>query len=903
MSLLKGLKARARSIFAAGATEARMEEEFRFHVEMEARRLQLAGVPVAEAQRRALVAFGGMDHHREAMRDGRGARWLDDLAGDVRYALRAVRRSPGFAAAVAVTLGIGIGINGIIFGFVNSLLFRPLPARDPRQLVAMFVVDTRSGDIGELAYDDYRDYRDRSGAFAGLAGAMGVPLNLVASAGQGAAPAAADMVWGEMVTEDYFAVLDMRPALGRLFRPSDAPQGANPFAVLSYDSWQRRFHGDSSVVGRVVRINGTEFTITGVAPRGFRGMRTFSFWPEMWVPAGMHDVIQPGSGGVLNGRGRGWMLVFGRMRPGRSIAETQRDAAAFASQLAREYAATNANFSVMLIPAAAGYDHPGFVKPRVLMLASVMGIFAAVVTLLIICANLANMQLARAAARAREIAIRLSLGCSRARLTRQLVVESLVLAIPGALVAAFIVRLSPFLEQYMVPRLQFRVGLNAAPDYRVALFTALAGVLAVALFGLAPALRASRPDLVPALSSVIGEKRRGARQGGRLRGVLVVSQLAMSVILLVGGTLFVRSLFAARGADLGFDASDRLLMSVNLGLQNKDEQRGRRFYDDVLTRTRALPAVVSAAWAFPVPFDTYGRGLSLYVEGAHTRSKDGTIVIDGSWVSEDFVKAMGLRLQSGRDFTLTDSAGTPRVMVVSRSLATRLWPGKDPVGQRARLGGASGTEITVIGVVGDATFASVGTGAVARAYIPLRQRYRDWSTLVVHTRGDPAAVAPQVRSIVASLDPTLPTFGVMSMRDAVESGFSTSRMAASISGFFGVFALLIAAVGLYAVVAASVSDRTREIGVRMALGSTPSGVLRFIMWGGARLGAWGLAIGLAGAAGVAKSMGSLLFGLSPGDPVTFALVPLVLALVVLVATYLPARRAVKLDPVAALRSE
>jgi predicted permease len=706
-----------------------------------------------------------------------------------------------------------------------------------------------------------------------------------------------------MVTENFFSVLGMRPAIGRFFTAVDGPRGGNAFAVLSYDSWRQRFHGDSSIVGRVVRVNGSEFTITGVAPRGFKGLRTFGFWPEMFVPVGMHNVIMPGSTQLLEGRGPGWIYVVGRMHPSWTIQRTDRAANLFATQLASTYPGTDANVGVTLLPGASGFDHPGFVKPRVLVLASVMGLFASIVTLLIICANLANMQLARASARTHEIAIRLSLGCSRMRLARQLLAEALVLSIPGTVLATMSVRLSPWLEQYLVPHLQFRVGIGATADYRVALFTAGVAILAVLLFGLTPALRVTRRSLAPTPASVIGARVRDARPRGRVRGMLVVTQLAMSVVLLVGGTLFVRSLFAARAMDLGFDASNRLLLSVNVGLQSYDEARGNRFYDDVLTRIRALPDVVSAAWAFPVPFDTYGRSASLYVPGARTNARDGTLSTNSSIVSDDFVKALGLRLERGRDLAAGDSGGAPRVMMVSRALATRLWPGRDPIGQRARQGSASGPEVMVVGVVRDAAFLSLGDHSPDRAYLPIRQNYREWETLVVHTRGEPLIALPRIRAIVASVDPSLPPFGIMTMQQSVESGFSTSRMAASVAGFFAALALLIAAVGLYAVVAGSVMERTREIGVRLALGSTPSGVLRFIMSGGARLGAWGLAIGLLLGLIVAKLMGGLLYGLSPSDPVTFVIAPIVLAVVVLVATYLPARRAVKLDPIAALRSE
>jgi predicted permease len=405
------------------------------------------------------------------------------------------------------------------------------------------------------------------------------------------------------------------------------------------------------------------------------------------------------------------------------------------------------------------------------------------------------------------------------------------------------------------------------------------------------------------LSNVLGgQALQASGRPPRLRGALVVSQLALSVVLLAGGALFVRSLIVARTTDVGFDPRDRVMLSVNVGLQGYDEARGLRFYDELLRRTRALPNVVAATFAFPAPFDTYDRSIALYVEGL-ANSRDGAIGAQASFVGDDVARALGLRLLAGRDLSRADTAGAPQVMVVSRSLAERLWPGRDPVGQRARRGNASGAEVTVVGVVADAKFLMLGGGSAARAYVPVRQRYRDNETLVVHTRGDPAQTLTLLRDVVGSIDPTLPTFGAMTLEAAVSGGFATSRTAAWLAGFFGVLALLIAAVGLYAVVAGNVSSRTREMGVRMAMGSTPGGIVAYLMRGGARLGLIGLAIGLVGALGVSRSMAALLFGLSPNDPVTFTIVPLALGVVVLIATYLPARRAAKLDPVAALRSE
>jgi predicted permease len=901
VSGLKAMAARLRSILRPRQAEDRMEEEFRFHLDMETARLVREGLSPDAARRRALAAFGSMDMHRETMRDERGARWLDDFGADLRYALRAMRRSPGFAVAVALTLGVGIGVNGIVAGYVNAILFRPIPAPAPEQLVALFYRNTRTGSAGQFGYQDYLDYRDRSGAFAGLAGSTGIPLNVVVPSTGGAV--AGDMVWSEMVTENYFTVLGMRPAAGRFFHAADAPQGANALAVLSYDCWQRRFQADPHIAGRVVRINGTEFTITGVAPRGFRGLRRFGFWPEMWVPIGTHLVVQPGSTDALQARGGGSLLVFGRTKAGFDRARTAAAAELFARQLAAFYPATNADLGgALLLPAREGFDDPDFVKPEVLVLSSALGLFGSLVILAIVCANLANLQLARAATRAREIAIRLSLGCSRARLTRQLLVESWVLALPGCAIALVLLRASEVTERYLVPQLQFGVGLDARADRRVVLFTAFVALVAVVVFGLIPALRASRTEVVPPLKGMDTAVRRG-RRPSRLRGSLVVVQLALSVVLLVGGLLFVRSLLAARTMDVGFDARDRALISINVGLQGYDERRGRNFYDQALALVRPIPGVAAAGFAYPVPFDTYNSNTALYVEGL-TGSRDGTLRVSTTVASDGFVAALGLRLEDGRDFTPADSAAAPLVMIVSRSLASRFWPGaSNPIGLRARFGSSEGGEVTVVGVVDDATFIVIGDAPGGHLYLPLRQHYRDWQTLVVHTSGNATAMIRRLQEVIARLDPALPAFGGITMEQAVASGFSASRNAAAFAGFFGVLALLIASVGLYAVVAGSVAERTREIGVRLALGCTPAGVLRLVMREGARLGTIGLGIGLVGALGVARAMAGLLYGLSPSDPVTFALVPLTLAAVVLLATYLPARKAVRHDPVTALRSE
>ena len=900
MSVLKGLAARARSVFRPGDAEARLDEEFRFHVEKETEHLINEGVPPAEARRRAIVAFGAVEGYREAMRDERGARWFDDLRADVRYALKAMRRQPGFILAATLMLGLGIGVNGIVFGYINSILFRPVPAQMPEELAALFARDTRSGDTRGFSYDDFIDFRDRSGTFEGLAAIYGAPVNLIVP--QAGGNAIGDMVWAEIVTEDFFSVLGTRPAVGRFFTAADAPQGGNPFVVLSYDSWQRRLQGDPHVAGRVIRINGSEFVVTGVAPRGFKGMRRLGFWPEVWVPIGMQPVVQPSSPGLLHGRGGGPLLVVGRLRAGFDLERTQAAAADFAKQLEAAYPASNANVGVSLLPAKVGFENPAIIKPRILVLSSALSIVGSLTVLWIICANLAVLQLARTASRAREIAIRLSLGCSRGRLTRQLLVESLLMAAPGVALGVAAMRLAPLLEPLLTPKLPFRVGFGPTPDIRVMFFTGAIAVAAVVFFGVIPALRAGRARLVPSPGSGLGLGRSDARRPSRMRSVLIVSQLALSVILLIAASLFVRSLTMADTVNLGFESRNRALVSMNVGLQGYDQARGLQFYDEVLRRTRLLPGVLAASFAYPVPFDTNDRGVRLYVDGL-VDSRDGTVAAQATFVGDEFIPALGLRLQAGRDFTPQDDASAPLVIIVSDSLAARLWPGKSAIGQRARYGGVSGPEVTVVGVIADAKFTAIGEVTPRRAYVPLKQRYRDWETLVVHTRDTPARTISRLREVIAAIDPSLPSFGAITMEQAVSNGFAASRTGVAVAGFFGLLALLIASIGLYAVVARSVDERTREMGVRIALGLTPRGVLAHLMRDGARLGLIGVVLGLAGGMALARVMSGVLLGLSPSDPITFTIVPAALAIVTIVATFVPARRAARLDAVKALRNE
>jgi predicted permease len=821
---------------------------------------------------------------------------METLLQDIRYAFRTLRRSPGFALIAIVTLAVAIGVNSTVFTFVNGMLFKPLPAHAPQELVALFSRDLKSGSSSEIAWDDYVDYRDRSGVFAGLAGQVGTPMNLSERGN-------AEMVWGELVTENFWSVLGMQPALGRFFVQADANgPGSDPYAVLSWGFWQKHFAGDPGVIGRAVVINGHPFRVVAVAAPAFKGTRRFGFWPQMWVPMQMHDAVVPGSAKGLSGRGDGFLITVGRLKPGLTLERAQTVLRGFARQLEQAYPASNRNVGATLISARTAFDNPSWTPPRMLLLASSLAMFAVMLILLIASANVANLMLARASARTREVAVRLALGASRVRLVRQFMTESMIIALLGGVGGMLLTLAGKPFQTAMVPKLQFQVGLDTSVDQRVLLFTTLATLATVLLFGLAPGWQATRTNLVPALKNA-GSQATVGRRRFQLRDILVIGQVALSLVLLVGGGLFLRSLSGAQDVDVGFPVQSRALLSVNPELQGWSAERTQAFYRQVVRNVEALAEVQSASWAFPVPFDTYGRGFTLYVDGISTNQQDQTIGVSGSVVDTKYFATLGTPLVQGREFTEQDDANAPLVMVVNHAAAVRLWPGKEPVGQKGRLGDASGTEVVVVGVARTGKYNTLGESPLPYVFMPLRQHNRGWMTLVVQTRGDAARALPALKEQIRALDPTLPVFGVMTMEQNVASARNIALNAATLAGVFGAIALILALVGIYGVVAFSVAQRTREVGIRMALGATTTNVLQDVLGRAGILAGLGIVLGLIGALAVSRLLAGLLYGVSAYDTLTFVAVPVALVIATLAASYIPARRATRISPMVALRSE
>jgi predicted permease len=812
------------------------------------------------------------------------------VTGDVRQALRALRRAPGVAAVAALSLALAIAANASAFSIVSSLLLRPLPVQEPGRLVALFGV--REGSPPSiLSWPDILDYRSLD-VFEGVAAHNGIQVAV-------GGPGRPEMAWGEIVTDDYFDVVGVRPALGRLFTDREGVgAGGTSAVVLAHDFWRRRFAADPDVLGRTVRLNGRPYTVVGVTPRGFTGTRLFAFAPDVFVPLAAHEAIRPSTAGSLERRDARWLFAVARLRSGATLTEAGEAAGALARALAAEHPDSNRGLGVRVLENRAPIN-PWVLEPGTTRRMAALLLLAMLLVLLIACANVANLLLARATARRREIAVRVALGAGRGRLVRQLLVESLVLAALGGglglLLAAWLVDLS----SSFTPTLDFRTAFDLRVDARVVAFTAAATVATGLLFGLLPALRASRPRLVPALRDAV-EDGRGA---GRLRQGLVVAQVALSLVLLTGAGLFVRSFEKARGLDPGFDPRGALRANVDLEPAGYDEARRREFHRRLLERARELPGVRSAALAFPLPLDAYSSGWEIVVEGRERSPDAEDPLVFGSTVSSGYFETLRTPIVRGRALDERDREDSPPAAVVNETFARRFWPGEEALGRRFSVDGTAGPWIEVVGVARDGKYLTLGEAPRPYLFLPLAQRPISRVSVVARTEGDPDALVPALRAAVAALDPDLPVFGEKTLRQHMETPLSGFESGAATVGFFGVMALLLAATGVYGVVAYGAARRTREMGIRMALGARAADVLRLIVGGGARMAGAGMAIGLAGALLLSRSLTGLLHGVSAADPATYATVAAVVLAAALLASWVPARRATRVNPSLALRSE
>jgi predicted permease len=822
---------------------------------------------------------------------------MNSLLTDLRYAVRALRKRPSFTLVAVLTLALGIGINTTVFSLANAVFLRQLPVRDPHNLVWVF-----SNNETPNSYPDYVEYRKETEIFDGLLAYDWVPLNLGANGN-------AERVQGSLVSGNYFEVLGIQPQLGRTISSADDQlQAEAPVAVISDVLWQRQFNKDSNVAGKTLVLNGHTFTVIGVAPNGFVGTEE-AFPREIWIPLSMESVVRPAAANAGNGanvfsnRGARTLTVMGRLRAGVTMREAQARLNVVAARLAQNYPDTNQNFQLSIY--TAGNGRPAFrtmLKPVTGILLGVVGL-----VLLIACANVANLLLARAAKRRKEVAIRLTLGATRSRLIRYLLTESVLLSCLGGSVGLLLsIWLTSFLTA-IKPKVPLPLNVEFHTDWRVLTFTLLLSILVGIVFGLLPALQASKHEIVPALKDQMDHPD-SPRRWWSLRNALVIGQVAISIVVLIAAGLFLRSLGHARTINPGFDADQILTLSFNTSAQGYDATKANQFYQQLISRVKALPGVqrVSLAQSAPLSY-FYSPALSVpvIIEGHEPAPGEDPALVGSNAVSPNFFETLGVSLLNGRDFTDQDTNSSPRVVIVNETFAHTFFPDQNPLGRNLRVMRRGGPPVSceIVGVVRDSKYLSLGEDSTPYLFQPFSQNPQPAMSLHVRSVGNPKDMAATIRREAQSIDSNLPAFNVMSLADNIDISLFPARFGAFLLGVFGFLALLIASIGIYGVMSYGVSERTHEMGIRMALGARPNDVLRLVIFKGLHLALTGVVLGAALALAATRIVKSYLYDVSATDPATFVGIALLLIGVALVACYVPARKATKVDPLVALRYE
>jgi predicted permease len=888
--MLSDLRYRLRALFSHRAIETEMGDELRFHIERQAEKYIARGMTPEEAARRARLEFGGEQQIREECRDARGTRWIDDLFRDVRYALRGFRQSPVFAAVAVLSLALGIGANTAIFSVLDALLLKPLPVREPASLVAL---GQMAGDYTS-SYALWRQIRQHQDVCSETFAYSTDEFDLAAGGEK-------QPVRGLYVSGDYFSALGVPARLGRVLEADDDRRGGPPVAVLNYDFWRNRYGADPDIAGRVIRLDNRPFLIVGVAARGFFGMDVGDRF-DVAIPVSAEPLMHP-QRVWMDEPDVWWLTVVGRLKPGADLARAAARLNVLGPGMYKIAVPDNQHDPghpyFVLYPAATGLsDLREEGRDASVLLMAMVGL-----VLLIACANIANLLLARAGARSREVAVRLALGASRGRLIRQFLTESVLLSLTGAALGVLFARFAAGALVAWISASHNARFLDLSPDLRIIGFIAALAVLTGLLFGLAPALRATRVVAQPALKEG-GRGLAGSRRNLGLGRALVVSQVALSLVLLVGAGLFVRSLGKLLGQDAGFRRENILLVEPDLRAARYSRARESTVYADLLDRLRHLPGVISAARSVVTPIS--GRTWQWQV-GVSAPGGERRIHSFFNLVSPGFLRTMGTPLLAGRDFTDADRAGAPFVALVNETAASRLFPGVDPIGQvysdlspdRERIA------VQVVGLVKDAKYRSLREEPRPTIYIPIAQPNVDFQVngfYEVRFAGPLSDVTQRVRAAFHDADPRI-GLQLQLLTTQIDDSLLKERLVARLSSFFGVLALLLVSIGLYGVVAYSVMRRRNEIGVRMALGATRGGVVRLVLRETVVLLAIGIPLGLAAAFACGRLVRSMLFALTPGDPPTLAGACVLLVFVGLAGALIPARRAALLDPLVTLREE
>ena len=819
---------------------------------------------------------------------------------DIRFALRILIKSPGFSVIAILSLALGIGANTTIFTVVNAILLNPLPVKQISRVVQVDTVDTKTrvtaANVTKLgmSYPNCQDYARNSKVFSGLSCIAG-PLPLTWSGGT-----EPKQIFGQMVSANYFDVLGLRPATGRLFMPDeDTKLGGNNVVVLSYSLWVNKFGSDPNVVNKTLTLNATSYSIVGVAPRGFKGAFTFGNAEQVWLPVSMYPQVLAGFfKDNFNDRRFLATAVIGRLKDGVSLGEAEASLKTLASSLEREFPKDNASRSVALTPlaqAAVGVNN----RDQFVLIGGFMMAIVGLV-LLIACANLANLLLAQSAGRQKEIGLRAALGASQVRMARQLLTESMVLAILSGVVGLAIAYAGRAVLWSFRPPFILDGDVDLSFDSHVLFFTLGVALLTAVTIGLAPALKVAKPNLIEALN--VGG--RGGTVGwtrSPLRSLLVVTEIALALVALIGAGLFVRSMQSAQRIDPGFESKKLFVFAFDLGALHYDEGRGQQYFRVAIDRAKAVPGVESATIASNFPLGG-GLGRTVFPEGQDEASGYRGTLTQLNDVDTNFFRTLRIPLVGGRDFTDADRKDTHPVAIISEAMANQFWPGQNAVGKRFHFFGEPQLR-EVVGVVRNTVVNAIGEDPQPLAYLPLTQDFAPAATMQVRTSGSPESVIAAVRSQVQSLDTNLALTNLNTIEELIDQGLWAPRVGAGLLAVFGALALLLAIVGVYGVLSYSVSQQTREIGIRMAMGARTASVLSLVVRQGMRLALVGLALGLVIAFAGMRVLSSLLFGVSAHDPVTFAGVSLILAAAAILGCYVPARRAAKINPISALRYE
>jgi len=826
---------------------------------------------------------------------------LENLVSDVRFALRWLRRSPAFALVAIASLAIGIGFNTALFTLVDALLFRPLPVERPERLVDVF---TSGGDADQYAtssYPDFLDYKAQNQVFTDM---------LAYSPAFGAVKMGdrSRLAMGETVTGNYFQLLGVAPAAGRALLPEDDRPGAPRVVVISHRLWTREYAASPGAIGQTMRIHNQPYTIVGVAPASFTGMVPL-LAPEIWTAMAYVDDVEPG--GIISNvpsptgntrlerRGMRWMFVKGRLKDGVAADAAAANLNLIGKRLQTTYEATNKRFEVSTLPTVDVHIHPmadRMLRPIGLGLMLVVGL-----VLVIACANVASMLLARASGRQKEIGIRLAIGASRRRLIQQLLAESVVMSAFGAAagvgLAWMMTRVAASISLPIPIPLSFALQI----DGRVLLFTAGVTMLAALVAGLAPALKATRPNVVDELKSDVAATHAAGRRW-TMRDGLVITQVAVTMVLLVAAGLLTRSLVAAQHVDVGFRSGGLAIVSTEMSMVGYDDVRAKQFYERALDRVRALPGVESVALAERLPFAiNYNRNL-LFLPDRHGPDDKG-LVIDVARVGAEYFATLGVPIVQGRNFAATDTPTSPAVAIVNESMAHKYWPGQDPIGKRFRVLAYNGKEFEIVGVSADYKVSSVGETSTPYVHYPVTQRPGTGESMLARTRGDAAALVSAMRRELTALEPNILFLETQTMDTQVAATLLPAKMGAASVSAVGIVAMALASIGLYGVIAYSVARRTREIGIRMALGARPAAVVGLVMRQGLTLAVVGIGAGALLALGAAKAVAGALYGVSFVDPLAWSGAIVLLLAVSTLANVVPARRASIVDPSRALRAE